>query len=91
MILYIIIWSLQFLTTADVPPTALTKQHLGICPKESDITMPYSDETLAWIPFRDSCYLFVTNKEGWANAASNCKRFGKTTLSYTHARAHFML
>ncbi|XP_034558608.1 macrophage mannose receptor 1-like isoform X2 [Notolabrus celidotus] len=58
--------------TSDVPPTESTI-YPGVCPE--DTAMEYQ-QTASWLPFKDRCYLFMTEEIEWANAASSCVRHG---------------
>ncbi|RXN21640.1 macrophage mannose receptor 1-like protein [Labeo rohita] len=60
--------------TTDVPPI-IPAQHPGHCPKEED------DSPLRWIPFRDSCYAFVTDGRSWSRAARLCMTWGASLVS----------
>uniref|UniRef100_UPI0037E74650 macrophage mannose receptor 1-like n=1 Tax=Semicossyphus pulcher TaxID=241346 RepID=UPI0037E74650 len=62
--------------SSDVPPTQSTI-FPGVCPEET--TIEY--QTISWLPFRDSCYLFMTEEVEWASAASNCVRHGGSLVS----------
>uniref|UniRef100_A0A671L2P7 Macrophage mannose receptor 1-like n=1 Tax=Sinocyclocheilus anshuiensis TaxID=1608454 RepID=A0A671L2P7_9TELE len=44
-----------------IPPT-VPAQHPGHCPHEDD------DSPVRWIPFKDSCYAFVTDMQSWSRA-----------------------
>jgi len=56
--------------SSDISPT-LPAQHPGHCPHEDD------DGSLRWIPFKDSCYAFVTDSKSWSKAARLCMTRGK--------------
>ncbi|NP_001410655.1 macrophage mannose receptor 1b precursor [Danio rerio] len=60
--------------TTDIPPT-LPAQQPGHCPKQEN----YSP--LRWIPFRDSCYAFVTEMKSWSRAARLCMTWGASLAS----------
>lgn len=54
----------------DIAPT-LPPQQPGHCPKEDD------DSPFRWIPYKDSCYAFVTEMKPWSRAARLCMTWGK--------------
>ncbi|XP_067309694.1 macrophage mannose receptor 1-like [Pseudorasbora parva] len=61
--------------TTDIPPTPPAQQP-GHCPQEED-----EDDPLRWIPFKDSCYTFVTDTKSWSRAARLCMRWGASLVS----------
>uniref|UniRef100_A0A673L6I9 Macrophage mannose receptor 1-like n=1 Tax=Sinocyclocheilus rhinocerous TaxID=307959 RepID=A0A673L6I9_9TELE len=69
--------------TTDIPPT-VPAQHPGHCPHEDD------DSPVRWIPFKDSCYAFVTDMQSWSKAARLCMTWGhwlwsdNTVVDYTN-------
>ncbi|CAM4591548.1 unnamed protein product [Leuciscus chuanchicus] len=60
--------------STDIPPT-LPAQQPGHCPREDD------DSPLRWIPFKDSCYAFVTDTKPWSRAARLCMTWGASLVS----------
>ncbi|TRY97664.1 hypothetical protein DNTS_035477 [Danionella cerebrum] len=57
-----------------IPPTPPI-QHPGHCPEQVE------DSPMRWIPFKDSCYAFVTNMKSWSRAARICMTWGATLVS----------
>ncbi|XP_052404337.1 macrophage mannose receptor 1b isoform X2 [Carassius gibelio] len=60
--------------TTDIPPT-VPAQHPGHCPNED------GDSPVGWIPFKDSCYAFVTGMNSWNRASRMCMAWGATLVS----------
>ncbi|KAM8838452.1 macrophage mannose receptor 1-like isoform 2-T2 [Synchiropus picturatus] len=63
--------------STDVPPTDSTV-YPGVCPDDS-VEEHY--QTFNWVPFKNHCYLFVTEEIEWADAASSCVRHGGSLAS----------
>lgn len=56
-------------SSPDIAPT-LPPQKPGHCPEEDD------NSPFRWIPFKDSCYAFVTEAKPWSRAARICMTLG---------------
>ncbi|XP_078144091.1 macrophage mannose receptor 1-like [Centroberyx gerrardi] len=63
--------------STDVAPTE-SPHYPGVCPEEVEIE--YRDN-YAWLPYKGHCYVFITDKIEWADAAASCVRHGGTLAS----------
>ncbi|KAM6948653.1 macrophage mannose receptor 1b [Aplochiton taeniatus] len=62
----------------DVPPT-VPAQFPGECPEP--LPFPRSDQSIAWMPFKGNCYVFIVQKESWTQAATSCALHGAVLAS----------
>ncbi len=76
----------SFLST-EVPPTQ-PGDYPGICPELPQEMFSHRQQ-VSWLPFKQYCYLFNTDRVEWPDASTNCARLGEDFLwTVMHILSH---